>query len=284
MTIPTPALFPGKPEGFVSDSKYCRDEVWLGTLKAPDGSGLNWQLRNRFYPKVGKGHIARTPFYAIRYAISRWTEPGDLVLDPFMGSGTTGVEAILQGRRTTGIELEFPEIARATLSHFDPSGESWSLISGDSEICLDQVPGDSVSLVNFSNPYQGRSESSCEKQSEFPPDTPEEKIRMKYQHTSSTQFVRGSEYWRKMAAIQRKSCEKLKPGGHAVFVIKDLIKKFKVVSLHEQLADLLPDSMEHIGTFALPHYPPTLAMNSYIAMHKVRPPMEQICPVFRKKT
>jgi hypothetical protein len=245
-----------------------------------EGERLNWQLRNRFYPKVGKGHIARTPFYAIRYAIDRFTEPGDLVLDPFIGSGTTGAEAILQGRKVVGIELEFPEIARATLGHFDPSGDSWSLISGDSEIGLDEVPDGSISLVNFSNPYQGRSESSCEKETALPPGTP---IRMKYQHTSSTQFVRGGEYWRKMAAIQKKSCEKLKPGGHAVFVIKDLIKKFKVVPLHEQLADMLPDDMEHVETFLLEHYPPTLAMNSYIAMHKVRPPMEQICPVFRKR-
>ncbi len=37
-------------------------------------------------------------------------EPGDLVLDPFMGSGTTGVAAIRSGRRFIGIEID-PEIA-----------------------------------------------------------------------------------------------------------------------------------------------------------------------------
>jgi site-specific DNA-methyltransferase (adenine-specific) len=45
------------------------------------------------------------------------TNPGDLILDPFMGSGTTGVSAIQLGRRFVGIELEkeYFEIAKARL-------------------------------------------------------------------------------------------------------------------------------------------------------------------------
>ena len=33
------------------------------------------------------------------------TIPGDMVLDPFLGSGTTGMVAAEHGRRFTGIEL-----------------------------------------------------------------------------------------------------------------------------------------------------------------------------------
>jgi site-specific DNA-methyltransferase (adenine-specific) len=42
---------------------------------------------------------------------------GDLVLDPFMGSGTTGVACLQTGRRFIGIELDagYFEIARQRL-------------------------------------------------------------------------------------------------------------------------------------------------------------------------
>ncbi len=38
--------------------------------------------------------------------IKQYTNPGDLVLDPFMGSGTTGVACARTGRHFIGIELD----------------------------------------------------------------------------------------------------------------------------------------------------------------------------------
>lgn len=51
--------------------------------------------------------------YAL-WAIQNLTDPGDLVLDPFMGSGTTGVAALQEGRRFIGVELDagYFDIAR----------------------------------------------------------------------------------------------------------------------------------------------------------------------------
>ena len=44
---------------------------------------------------------------------------GGIVLDPFMGSGTTGMAAVLEGRDFIGIELEpeYFEIATARIQH-----------------------------------------------------------------------------------------------------------------------------------------------------------------------
>lgn len=41
----------------------------------------------------------------VRAAIDAFTEPGDLVLDPFVGGGTTLVEALASGRRSVGADI-----------------------------------------------------------------------------------------------------------------------------------------------------------------------------------
>lgn len=60
-------------------------------------------------------------------ALMRWlvrlvTRPGDVVLDPFGGSGTTGVAALAEGRRVILVERDprFAEIARQRLTHATP--------------------------------------------------------------------------------------------------------------------------------------------------------------------
>lgn len=51
-------------------------------------------------------HICPLQLQVIRRGIDLWTNPGDLVLDPFMGIGSTGYVALQHGRRTLGFELK----------------------------------------------------------------------------------------------------------------------------------------------------------------------------------
>ncbi len=59
-----------------------------------------------FFPSVraNDDHEAKFPLELPRRCIRLLTDPGDTVLDPFLGSGTTAAAAILEGRRYLGIE------------------------------------------------------------------------------------------------------------------------------------------------------------------------------------
>lgn len=52
------------------------------------------------------GHPCPKPIKAWTWLVDKVSPPGSIVLDPFMGSGTTGVAAVSQGRRFIGIEIE----------------------------------------------------------------------------------------------------------------------------------------------------------------------------------
>jgi hypothetical protein len=51
-------------------------------------------------------HIAALQLETVMRCIRLWSNPGDLVLDPFMGIGTTGYVAVQHGRRAIGCELK----------------------------------------------------------------------------------------------------------------------------------------------------------------------------------
>jgi site-specific DNA-methyltransferase (adenine-specific) len=55
--------------------------------------------------KFGK-HPTQKPIELLKRIILSSTKEGDLVLDPFCGSSTTGVAAVLLNRKYVGIDLE----------------------------------------------------------------------------------------------------------------------------------------------------------------------------------
>jgi site-specific DNA-methyltransferase (adenine-specific) len=53
-----------------------------------------------------RGHPTQKPLGLMLEIVADFTSPGDLILDPFCGSGTTGVAALRLGRRFIGIERD----------------------------------------------------------------------------------------------------------------------------------------------------------------------------------
>lgn len=70
------------------------------------------------------GHPCPKPARLMEQLVARATQPGETVLDPFMGSGTTGVACMNTGRRFIGIELEpqYFEIARRRIGAAQSQG------------------------------------------------------------------------------------------------------------------------------------------------------------------
>lgn len=82
-------------------------------------------------PRAGAGRTSKNgrvnthptvkPIALMRYLVRLITPPGGLVLDPYVGSGTTGIAAKIEGFGFVGIELseEYVRIANARIAHVE---------------------------------------------------------------------------------------------------------------------------------------------------------------------
>lgn len=80
-----------------------------------------WQINAAISKKDRCGHPAPFPIQLAQDHIVSWSNEGDTVLDPFMGSGTTGVACTNTNRNFIGIEIDesYYEIARQRISEID---------------------------------------------------------------------------------------------------------------------------------------------------------------------
>jgi site-specific DNA-methyltransferase (adenine-specific) len=101
---PLPHTFHYREMKAENGGKQMRD---LWQLPEPDGSQVIWSLPTppKSEKKLGK-HPTQKPRSLLERIVRAGSSPGELVLDPFNGSGTTGVAALALGRRYIGIDRD----------------------------------------------------------------------------------------------------------------------------------------------------------------------------------
>lgn len=114
---PVAGRFRSQAEYLVWGTNGPRDT--LPTEDSVYGGGI---IRVATTPTDEREHSTQKPVELLEEIIRVASPAGGLVLDPFLGSGTTGVACIQQGRRFIGFEksTEFCEIARRRLSSIAP--------------------------------------------------------------------------------------------------------------------------------------------------------------------
>jgi DNA modification methylase len=111
-------------------AKLTANDVIRDESRSQSGFGkrvANWIGRDQVYPTnvlylatevTNKNHSAAFPLELPSWFIRLFTQPNDVVLDPFIGSGTTAVAALKLGRHFIGIESkeEYFELAEQAVS------------------------------------------------------------------------------------------------------------------------------------------------------------------------
>jgi site-specific DNA-methyltransferase (adenine-specific) len=109
----------------LSNADLNRDESKVGSGFGKNVS--NWLGRNYVYPTnvihmatecANKKHSAVFPVELPKWFIKLFTIPGDIVLDPFVGSGTTAAAAIQTARKYVGIDInpEYVDMSRTRVA------------------------------------------------------------------------------------------------------------------------------------------------------------------------
>jgi site-specific DNA-methyltransferase (adenine-specific) len=152
-------MFVAKPEAEKAGFRFWKPLVWD---KKTIGMGYHYRARYEFIlffekgkrrlndlgvpdiiqvARVHRGYPAEKPVEVSEVLIKQSSQPGELVADPFMGSGSVGVAAVKLGRRFIGTDLN-PGAVRLSadrLKEYGPGREPADLPSAEQANLLEMI-------------------------------------------------------------------------------------------------------------------------------------------------
>jgi site-specific DNA-methyltransferase (adenine-specific) len=110
-------------------AKATRPEREAGCEQLPRRSVALYTGKRHSPRLVRNLHPTVKPVSLMRWLVKLVTPPGGLVLDPFAGSASTGIGAVMEGRMFLGLEREaaYVDIACARLTH-------WAALAAQREV------------------------------------------------------------------------------------------------------------------------------------------------------
>lgn len=221
------------------------NKEWLKLTKSVwySNPGPRDELKSQHPATFGESDIERV--------ISLFTKSGEIVLDPFLGSGSTLIACAATGRRGIGVELvpEWVEIARARLAkaceqeeptHEHSPEEAFEIIEGDSAEVLPRFETDSVDLIVTSPPYwnilakEGGSKTANER-AELP---------TKYSERADDlgNVPEYEDFLESLGGIWRECHRVLRPGQYMVVVVSDFRHGKRFYLYHADIARTIEET------------------------------------------
>ena len=101
---------------------HVKTDTWWEFASRDNSHGHSNEYHGNYIPQIAQ------------QLYERFTKQGDVVLDLFLGSGTSAIEALNMGRRCIGVELKY-EQAEAVKNKFSPK----ELVTSVNVICADSA-------------------------------------------------------------------------------------------------------------------------------------------------
>lgn len=172
-------------------------------------------------------HPALFPKQLVTRLLEIYTKPGDIVLDPFMGAGTTLLAAKELGRQGIGVEIspQYIDVAQKRLSVVKSDHEKSQIFCEDARGLSKFISASTIDLVVTSPPYWDvhRQRRTADGKTPRP-------------YTSSSDDMGNisaySEFLKALGTVAKQLFVVLKPGHWCVLIVMDLRKKNQFYPFH----------------------------------------------------
>ncbi|MFX1565173.1 MAG: DNA methyltransferase [Promethearchaeota archaeon] len=169
-------------------------------------------------------HPALFPQRLVERLLKIYTKPGDTILDPFMGTGSTLVAAQQLGCQAIGFEIS-PSYIQLAQKRLDSTQSSVQIHCENANKLTEHIPSSSIDLVVTSPPYWN---IHCQRR------TADGKRSRPY--TSLSQDLGNipnyQDYLESLGLISKQLFMVLKPSHWCILIVMDLRKKNKFYPLH----------------------------------------------------